>query len=284
VPSGAVQYTYNVDKTWLVTEGTAGGSNATLNFEWSSNDEQPGFNDGNCFIAHFYNGTWHATLPSATANGYDPYDISLTNVTSFSPFAIGSQFSILPLDLLSFTGKTNEGKTALTWVTTNEKEVTGFDVERSLNGNNYQRIGTVPARATNSTTQTTYNYTDDNQATGTVFYRLKMIDKDGSFTYSSVVRISASENKAAAYSIYPNSVKGNVLNLITPLTGQANAYVRIVDASGRVWHKEMIRSALLNTGKVAITTTSLPTGIYYLQVHNPTTGAVQLLKFRKEAF
>jgi hypothetical protein len=284
IPNGAVQNMYNVDKTWIVTEGIAGGSSTTLNFTWYPADEQPGFTNSVCFGAHFYNGNWHPTASGAANYNGTSYDVSLTNVTSFSPFAIGSQSSILPLNLLSFTGKTNEGKTALTWVTTNEKEVAGFDVERSLNGSSYQRVGNVPARAGSSTLETTYNYTDNDQATGTVYYRLKMVDKDGSFTYSSVVRISASENRAAVYSLYPNSVKGNVLTLVTPLSGQPDAYVRIVDASGTVWHKEMIPAAVMNTGKVAITATSLPMGIYYLQVHNPKTGAVQLLTFRKEAF
>jgi len=282
VPNGTVQHTYNVNKTWLITEGTAGGSNATLNFGWSGIDEQPGFNDGACFPSHWMYGYWNTTDAPATANGFDPYDISITNVTSFSPFAVGSQFSILPLDLLSFTGKTNESNTELTWVTANEKDVTGFDVERSTDGRSYQRIANVPARANSSTTENTYIYTDAAQMTGTMYYRLKMLDRSGTYKYSTIVLINRSANNPATYRISPNPVKGNVLNLVTSLTDQQDAYVRIIDASGRVWHKEMIPATVLNSGKVGIVTTSLPSGIYYLQVRNPKTGAVQLLKFKKD--
>jgi hypothetical protein len=283
VPNGSQQNTYNVGKTWLLTEGTAGGSNATLNFGWSSFDEQPGFNDGACFVAHFYGGTWHATnINGATANGFDPYDMSLTNVTSFSPFAIGSQFSILPLNLLSFTGKTNEGNNVLTWVSANEKAFTGFDVERSSDGRSYQRIGNVPARANNSGAQTTYTYTDASATAGTWYYRLKMIDNDGNFQYSTVVQINNSASKQAVYSLQPNSVKGNELNLVSTQTDAEDVQVRIIDAVGREWHKETIRANAMSTGKVSIATPALPLGMYFLQVRSVKTGSVQLLKFSKE--
>ena len=283
VPNGPVQNTYNVNKTWMVSETTPGGSNVTLNFQWGSTDEQPGFDDGACFVSHFYGGSWHATNSSgATANGFDPYDMSLTGVTSFSPFAIGSQFSILPLDLLSFTGKSNESNNVLTWVTTNEKEFTGFDVERSADGRSYQRIGNVPARANNSTAQTTYTYTDATAAAGNWYYRLKMIDNNGSSKYSTVVQINSSSARQAVYSLQPNTIKGNDLNLVSTQADQQDVHVRIIDVVGREWHKATIRANAMSAGKVSIATPALPSGMYYLQVRSVKTGTVQLLKFSKE--
>lgn len=282
VHNGAIQNTYNVGKTWILTEATAGGSNATLNFGWSSFDEQPGFNDGWCSPSHWHDGGWHSTPSNATANGFDPYDIDFPGVTSFSPFGVGSQFSILPLNLLSFSGKTNEGNTELTWETANEKAFAGFDVERSSDGRSYQRIGNVPSRANNSTTQTSYNYTDATVIAGNWYYRLKIIDKDGTFKYSTVVQINNATGRQAAYSLQPNAIKGKVLNLVSMLADQPDIQVRIIDAVGRVWHKETIKASVMNAGKVGITMPALPAGMYYLQVRDAKTGAMQSLKFSKE--
>lgn len=282
IPNGPVQNTYNVGKTWHITEATAGGSNATLNFGWNSTDEQPGFDHTACYPAHYFTSGWHSTATPVAASGSNPYNVSLSNVTSFSPFAVGSQYSILPLDLLSFTGKTNDGNTVLTWVTANEKAFAGFDVERSSDGRSYQTIGNVGARANNSSSQTTYTYTDATATAGNWYYRLKMTNNDGTVQYSTVVQINNSASRQATYSLQPNSVKGNQLNLVATGADAQDVQVRIIDAVGREWHKETIRASAMRTGKVSITTPALPLGMYYLQVRNGKTGTVQLLKFSKE--
>jgi len=194
---------------------------------------------------------------------------------------VGSQFSITPLTLISFSGKSKEGNTELTWVTADEKAFMGFDVERSSDGRSYQRIGNVPARANNSITPTTYNYTDATVTAGAWYYRLKMIDNDGTFKYSTVVQINNATGRQAVYSLQPNVVKGNTLNLVSTLAGSQDVQVRIIDALGREWHKETIRAGVMNAGKVGIPVPALAPGIYYLQVRNAKTGALQLLKFSK---
>lgn len=263
VPTGPIQSTYNVDKTWLISEGVANGSNVTVNFAWSAFDEQPGFNDGACFASHYYNGGWNTVLPAQTANGFDPYSLAMTNITSFSPFAVGSQFSILPLDLLSFTGKNVKEGVSLNWVTANEKNVAGFDIERAADGRNYKRIANVPARANNSTTETSYSYTDAAALTGTSYYRLKMADLDGTSKYSNTVVINSDDRSGYTVKVYPNPADGNDLTVQLSETAVSDIAVKITDVTGRIWYTGSIENG---KAVLPVNIKGMPAGVYQLHL------------------
>lgn len=262
VPNGTLQSNYNVNKTWLITESTAGGSNATVNFAWALSDQQPSFDNGACFASHFTNGNWQTVFPGQTANGFDPYSLAMNNITSFSPFAIGSSGSILPLDLLSFTGKAAPNGAQLNWNTINEKNLAGFDVERSADGNTYERITTVAAKGNNSTMENSYTYTDATTSKGTSYYRLKINDYGTEFKYSNTVVISENGTKNYAYTVYPNPADGNDLNIRFSDVLTSGVDVTITDVTGRVWYKGNFEA-----GKsiLPVNIKGIPAGIY--QVH-----------------
>lgn len=79
-----------VNRTWLITEGTAGGSNVNLGFQWSGGQELPGFQRNRAYVSR-HNGAAWVDGPATGASGADPYSISLTGVSSFSPFAVRSE-------------------------------------------------------------------------------------------------------------------------------------------------------------------------------------------------
>ncbi len=270
VPNGPVQNTYNVGKTWLINENTAGGSNVTLEFGWSSFDEQPGFNDGACSPSQWYNGGWHSGITPATANGFDPYSRSMANITSlsYSPFAVGSQFSIaLPLELLSFTGKAGSAGTALRWVTASEQTLTGFDVERSLDGRTFTRIGTVPARGDGSTAETVYDYTDAAAPAGTpLYYRLKMADQSGTAPYSNTVMLRNDAIAPLHLSVFPNPVMDAPLVIRLGRPAASDLPIRLSDALGRIWYNTTVEKG---QEILTVPTDALPTGLYLLRVNGP---------------
>jgi hypothetical protein len=134
-----------------------------------------------------------------------------TGLTSFSDFGIGMEQNntwALPVELIYFNAQNRSGDAYLTWATAAEINSERFDVERSVDGTNFIKIGQVAA-AGNSSRTLTYDYTDkDINALGVsvIYYRLKQVDADGRFEYTSIVSIdvAAERNIFHVLSVYPN--------------------------------------------------------------------------------
>ena len=108
----------------------------------------------------------------------------------------------LPLHLISFSGNEKENKIILSWIAENEVNFNRYELERSTSGNNYSKIAIVLPQ--NTAGKHYYEYTDaDNVSSSLVYYRLKMIDADGSFTYSPVLVFRAGTS-SARINVYPN--------------------------------------------------------------------------------
>ncbi|MBN9380070.1 MAG: FG-GAP repeat protein [Chitinophagaceae bacterium] len=109
----------------------------------------------------------------------------------------------LPVSLLSFTATADNGNTRLNWSTAQEQNSDHFDIEHSTDGINFSSIGQVAA-AGNSSLKTDYSFTDATPAVGANYYRLKMVDRDGQFTYSRVAIVNFQAGGPSAVAAYPN--------------------------------------------------------------------------------
>ena len=137
----------------------------------------------------------------------------------------------LPVGLTAFTA-TAAGPAAvrLAWTTASEQNSDRFEVERSLDGTRFDRLGPVGA-AGNSSSPRAYGYLDERLPAGAawLYYRLRQVDVDGSFAYSPVRGVARSG--PAGLALYPNPAHGGAATL----TGtEAGALVRVLDALGRV--------------------------------------------------
>lgn len=94
---------------------------------------------------------------------------------------------IVPVELISFTHRIVNGKVILDWVTATELNNQGFEIQRSIDNNIFVTIGFVEGGGS-STSNQYYSFTDEGIA-GTVYYRLKQVDYDGSYNYSQVIEI-----------------------------------------------------------------------------------------------
>jgi hypothetical protein len=96
----------------------------------------------------------------------------------------------LPVELTSFTAKAFVGKVQLDWTTATEINNSGFEIERSFDGNTFSAVGFVRGNGT-TTEPRSYSFTDDIQVNGiqTIYYRLKQVDFNGSVNYSEVVSV-----------------------------------------------------------------------------------------------
>jgi|GEM_PF-2949243 len=151
-------------------------------------------------------------------------------------FSVRLTGAALPLTLTSFTGQHSTGKNLLNWQTSFEQNSRGFELERSANGIAFSALAFIQSKAANGVSNETllYNFTDNKPFKGSSFYRLKMLDRDGSFKYSQVVVLKGTRPTVLQLSaVYPNPVQ-SVLNLL--VTSPANNMVTflISDLSGKV--------------------------------------------------
>jgi hypothetical protein len=145
--------------------------------------------------------------------------------------------AITPVTLSSFTGTYNNGKALLKWTVSNETNVRGYEVEKSLNGTEFVNIGFVEATNTH-----TYGFAAD-QKTTLAYYRLKMTDKDGSFKYSNIISLNGKEG--IKVDVYPNPAKG-VLILSHPKAYE-KATVSVTTINGKRVLTQAIAGGALQT-------------------------------------
>lgn len=205
------------------------------------------------------------------------------NTTQFvGPYSVviqsGSEATIceeiLPVKLLFFTAEKSITGNILSWATSEEINSDHFDIERSNNGSNFSVLSKVNAAGNSSNVQH-YSFTDVKPFTGTNYYRLKMIDKDGRFNYSET-RILAGSNTAIR--IYPNPVKNNLTLEISSTTSSA-AYIKIINLQGKVLRDFPLQIAN-GLNKQTIPVNNLQAGVYMLQIN--TGDVLQMIKFVKQ--
>ncbi|MFZ9388400.1 MAG: right-handed parallel beta-helix repeat-containing protein [Chitinophagaceae bacterium] len=88
--SGATYMNNIVDRTWIINEATAGGSQVTLSFQWTGTQELTGFQRNRSYVIR-HNGTAWLAGPESPASGTDPYSQTISGVNTFSPFAVRSE-------------------------------------------------------------------------------------------------------------------------------------------------------------------------------------------------
>ena len=169
--------------------------------------------------------------------------------------------AVLPVELLSFTGKPTEGGNLLTWQTANEVNNKGFEIERHIGGSqqptgdSWETMGFVAAKGKSAT----YTFTDDYRLSPVAYYRLKQVDNDGKFAYSKVISIVQS-SKGKGLTIYPNPVSSHLTIENTDLSSGTH--------EGGTFQILNLLGQQVLTGKTAqrLDVSALPQGTYVLKV------------------
>jgi hypothetical protein len=168
-------------------------------------------------------------------------------------YILGSTGSALPLNLITFTGARQNNNVVLSWTTNNEINTEMFEVERSNSAAVFTSVGKIASLNLSSINK--YSLTDNNPFVNATiqYYRLKIIDKDGRFKYSNIIRVSNVAN--LDLSVFPNPVT----DVLTISSNKAQAGV-ITSATGQV-----ITTIQLITGSQTINVSVLPPGIYFIK-------------------
>ena len=195
--------------------------------------------------------------------------IALVNVTTPGYIGAGTTGILvnpcapLPVTITSFNAIAQSNAVKLTWETAQEFNFSGYEVERKAGKANFASIGFVQAKAMEGE-RASYQFTDANLPAGEVLlYRLRLLDKDGSFTYSDVKAIRNNAKKMLV-AVYPNPTKG-MFTIAVP--ADAGLYdVMLSDYSGRVMRAERsLRNQSFQVNKL------LP-GVYMLKIWFRETG------------
>jgi hypothetical protein len=173
---------------------------------------------------------------------------------------------VLPVKFVDVRLTATGGIYTILWTVAEEVNVRDYIVERSIDGQNFTDIGTVPYNNNGGTMQT-YAYEDEALTgnSGTVYYRIRETDIDGRFMYSKVVSFRTAGNKTAIL-VLGNPVTGSdlVLNISTERSGIAT--LQLVDVKGRVLtSKKQTISTGDNTVRLPAGSGIFVNGTYFIQ-------------------
>ena len=164
----------------------------------------------------------------------------------------------LSINLLSFTGQCDKQNIVIKWSTGSETNIDYFTVERSLNGDNWQIVGSVDG-AGDSELPLNYTLTDPVDNAGTTYYRLKKTDFNGVSSYENpIVSWNCDELKTDSFQIYPNPSQGKFELLYNESENKINS-IEIFNSRGQnIYRSSKAQSTIDLSGQ-------LP-GLYYLQI------------------
>lgn len=175
----------------------------------------------------------------------------------------------LPVNLFSFFGKSQQNVTRLFWETATEVNNEKFEIERSLNAKDFEKIGEVGGHG-NSDVVNTYEFEDRNvqDLPEKVYYRLKQIDFDGSYEYSIIAQIRKDYNPYEDISLRYNSDQ-EVVRVVLNNPEFDRYQVDIIDLHG----KSMIQSSTTDH-YLDIGTANLPKGVYLVKISSDNSGDI----------
>ncbi len=256
-----------VNRSWVVEEAVAGGSNVTLTTQWSGSEELTGFTRSACYISHYTPTGWNGTTPSSAA-GSNPYFQTRSGLSSFGAFAVGSN-EALPVEWLSFEARALGPDALLTWSTASETNNAFFAIERSPAGGHFEEIAQIPGAGTTSEVQY-YEYVDESPVTShqsLLYYRLRQVDHDGSYEYSPI-RAVEWPGAEEGWKVYPNpATKWLIVQL--PEEAEVPIPLRFYNI-----HGQPVRALSLPPGQSEwmVFLDGLPQGYYLMEVGEPGKG------------
>ncbi|TZF83261.1 T9SS type A sorting domain-containing protein [Pedobacter sp. BS3] len=207
------------------------------------------------------NGTWKLYASSIVNN-----ETEVSSIPSWSLTIIASD-TPLPLSLTKFEAHKQGRQAVLRWETSAETNTDVFEIERSTDGKEFKIIDQVKA-AGNSTVTRQYTYIDQVPMAGNNYYRLKMKDQDGDFTYSMARAVEFSlEN----IKIYPNPFKRKLFIARSGQFDTAGTPIKIINAAG----VEVMSHDLTKQGVEEVNVSNLPAGLYFALIGGRTIRLVK---------
>jgi hypothetical protein len=194
-------------------------------------------------------------------NGYTPLSSNTVTVTINYP-----ELAVLPIQLKSFSGSVVSSKAQLKWSVAENESGNHFEVEKSTDGKSFSNIGVV--FTSRSEGSENYTYTEGTELVGEAFYRLKIVDKDKSASYSKILVLkTAKDNKTSSLTLLQNPVVSSLSFTYTAVK-PGISMINIYNMSGVKMHgTSMNVQAGFNSFSLTVGH-QLSAGTYVLEVVN----------------
>ena len=191
---------------------------------------------------------------------------SVGNMETLRPAEIKCVFvgATLPVTWLYFKGSNQNKDNLLEWATASEQNSKEFILERSLTGNVFSSIATIPAAGFSTITKT-YQYKDyniDRLNSSIMYYRIKQIDNDGKFRYSNIVRLNYNLKEVPKSIVYPNPTQ-SIITIAVGDKGLIGTFAKLYDESGR--QLEIIK---ITANTQTINMNKYVNGVYFIRLNN----------------
>lgn len=251
---------------WILDRNPVSTSAVEVTLSWDANS------GGVTNLAELRVARWDGALWTDEGNGGTTGTIatgtvvSAGPVTNFSPFTLASTTgnNPLPIELLSFTAKPEGDNVRIDWITATEVNSSHFEVERSSDGLYFEPIATVNA-AGNSAVLQSYTTMDAAPINGVNYYRLRMVDLDGTVEYSPVKIVTFEQDNSLV--LYPNPVANE-------LTIQSDANVKSVQVYG-LDGKLVLDQPIGARGVISMSLETLESGVYLVHINTGTDTVVR---------
>jgi hypothetical protein len=182
---------------------------------------------------------------------------------------------ILAIRLEYFKGLANNKKVTLNWLSAFEQDIKSFEIEKSLDGRNFYPLTSLqPANISG----TQYSTEDTNPASGFNFYRLKVINLNGTVEYSAILKFNFTKGAASNWALYPNPVEGKTSITYQSFTNK-QIWVSIADITGKTISAKSF-NIQPGTNKLLIDAEKLSAAMYLLSIESD--GSIETTSFIKK--
>lgn len=204
-----------------------------------------------------------------------PSPTDRTSVPQPSPEPFGGQ--VLPVELTVFRGWNEGDLNQLAWTTQSEINNAYFELQRSEDGKTFDFLAKIAGNGTTSTT-VDYAFTDKNPHTGLNYYRLKQVDLEGAFTYSSIISIQNNGQQKAAL-FFPNPCENQFFCTLNVDVSET-ILIEIIDQTGKILFE---KEAFLEAGfqKIEMNLKDLPNGVHLVRLRHLSNDDVEQSVFLK---
>ena len=187
-----------------------------------------------------------------------------SSLTNRFKIVFKQNLSTLPVTISSIKAYQQNNNIAVEWKVENEINMLKYDVEKSTDGIVFSHENTTSVAGINNA-YNTYNWLDFNAVEGNNFYRIKSYDLSGEVKYSSVVKVAIAKSPSG-FSIYPNPITGNVINLVMSSQPAGEYQVKLTNTIGQVIFVKTVQNNGGNSNQSLKTPAKLIAGVYQLEI------------------
>ncbi|HEY5371477.1 MAG TPA: hypothetical protein VIJ75_21035 [Hanamia sp.] len=185
------------------------------------------------------------------------------------------QAAVLPVTFVSIKATEKDKNILVAWQVANENNMQQYEVEKSTDGNQFEKVATTAAKNSGSGN---YQWTDENATSGYNYYRVKSVGKDNNSLYSTVVKLLVDDLKSTI-NIFPNPITDGIVHLQFKNQPQGKYRIRLVNSLGALILAKDIQFTGGNGSEDIKWDYKMARGIYQLEITKPD-GSAAVIKVK----